>query len=131
MKKGQGQLVAFVLLIGFTVVIGVMVGNWMIKQARTSGGKAVERAELDVRCADVSISSVCDGTPKIKNTGYFTITKLKVGGNDIIPVGGIKPNKLSQTLNTEVNIIPFIEIEGKEYGCTSKSKTIPQDICVQ
>ena len=38
-KKGQGQLVAYVLLIGFTVVLGVMVGGWMIRQAGKTGEK--------------------------------------------------------------------------------------------
>ena len=130
MKKGQGQLIAFVLLIGFTVVLGIMVGNWMIKQSGKMG-KATERAEVDVRCADVSIVSVCDPYLglMIKNTGNFKV-KLKsgnqyVGGNDWIYPGS---ESSSISLNNQT-IIPFIEIEGKEHGCTNKVITVEEGIC--
>ena len=127
MKKGQGQLIAFVLLIGFTVVLGIMVGNWMIKQSGKMG-KATERAEVDVRCADVSIVSVCEGsTLKIRNTGYFTVS-VKVGNT--LGISELKP-KETKTLNTYGTAIPFIKIEGKEHGCTNKAITVEDDICIE
>lgn len=132
-KKGQGQLVAYVLLIGFTIVLGVMVGGWMIRQAGKTGESAASRAEADVRCADVAISAICSDTTftGIKNTGYFTISKLKVNGID---VGGEITLKASTSLSIDLNIkntiIPFIKIEGKEVGCTTKSITVDSETCV-
>ena len=145
MKKGQGQMVAFVLLIGFTVVIGIMVGNWAIQRASKTGESIVERGEIDTRCADVAIAGVCDCVEfsvdegctnmnfLIRNKGVFKV-KLRNKNN---PVGGsdwIYPNKdsifisLPADLNN-LNIVPFIEIEGKEHGCSSKAITVTSDYC--
>jgi hypothetical protein len=127
-------MVAFVLLIGFTVVIGIMVGNWAIQRAGKTGESIVERGEIDTRCADVAIAGVCEGDIlRIRNKGAFKI-KLKnknnlVGGSD-----WIYPNKdsifipLPADLNN-LNIVPFIEIEGKEHGCSSKAITVTSDYC--
>lgn len=135
MKKGQGQLVAFVLLIGFTVVIGIMVGSWAVKRAGKASESFVKVGEIDVRCADTAIVGFCESETvlKIRNKGAFKV-KLKSTREGVTDyVGGgdwIYPNKDSGTiaLNNQ-NIIPFIEIEGKEYGCTSKAITITDDHC--
>ena len=132
MKNGQGQMVAFVLLIGFTVVIGLMVGNWAIQRAGKTGESIVERGEIDTRCADVAIVGVCEGSIlTIRNKGAFKV-KLKDRNNY---VGGtsndwIYPNIDSSTITlNNQNIVPFIEIEGKEYGCSSKAITITPNYC--
>ena len=125
MKKGQGQMIAFVLLIGFTVVIGIMVGGWMMKQSGKFGEK-LETQERSTSCMDVAIVKVCDnGALKIRNKGYFTITKLKIQGMDIPII--ILPNEekpIGITLNIGDTVIPFIEIKGKEVGCATKAITI-------
>ena len=126
-KKGQGQLVAYVLLIGFTIVLGVMVGGWMIRKAGETGESAAEMAERDARCPEVTINIVCDGGPRIKNSKGYTISKLKVNGIDIS--GEIELGQVSQILNIGDTVIPFIKIDGKDVGCTNRVQTIPEDIC--
>ena len=123
MKKGQGQMVAFVLLVSFTVVIGIMVGGWMMKQSEKFGEK-LETQESSTSCMDVAIVKVCDnGNLRIRNKGYFTITKLKVQGVDKTIT--ILPNEEKPiTLNIGDTVIPFIEIKGKEIGCATKAITL-------
>lgn len=128
-RRGQGQIVAYVLLISFTIVLGIMVGSWMMKQAGKTGESAASKAEADIRCADVSISALCDGGPRVKNTGSFTISKLKVNGLD---EPGIELKQVSsQSLNINDTVIPFIKIDGKDVGCTNRVQTIPDDICAE
>lgn len=126
MKKGQGQMVAFVLLVGFVVVIGIMVGNWMMQRARKSAESIVSTGERDARCADVAIAPIC-GTGgltimTIMNKGVFKI-KLKSGNQYVGGTGSkwILPNQESEPLNIGIAVIPFIEIEGKEVGCSNRA----------
>lgn len=128
MKKGQSQLIAYVLLIGFTVTIGILVGGWMLKEAKRVGTSTSEMAEKDTRCADVSIVQICEGNQlKLKNKGYFVITKLKVNNMDV-PFN-LAPNQAKAiTLNIPSTVIPFIKIEEKEYGCSNKALTI-NELC--
>ncbi len=130
MKKGQGQLVAFVLLIGFTVIIGIMVGNWAIQRARKTGESIVGMGERDAMCPDVRIDPVCEGIVlRIRNSGNYKV-KLKsggqyVGGNDWIY---LQKESTPISLNKQT-IIPFIEIEGKEVGCPKRYRDIDENTC--
>lgn len=129
-KKGQGQLVAFVLLIGFTVVIGIMVGDWAIQKAKKTSANIVERGEIDVRCADVQINPICEGTSsvKMKNNGKF---KVKLKSNNQLIGDWIYPGDTSNAiiLNNQT-VIPFIKIDGKEFGCPNRDQKLDVNICV-
>ena len=125
MKKGQGQLVAFVLLVGFVVVLALLVGNWMMKQSQKLKG-GLETQERITLCNDVAIVEICEnGVLKIKNKGLFTISKLKINGEDSgpeIPPNGIE--RPTKGLISDDAVIPFIKVEGKETGCSTKSIAI-------
>ena len=127
MKKGQGQLIGFVLLIGFTVVIGIMVGNWMIQRSRSVEG-IIEQGDTDAMCPDVQIDPICEGGQiKIRNNGNFNV-RLKINGGELTDKISLK--KTSQSLNIGDTVIPFIEIRGKDYGCSSQSRTINESPCI-
>ena len=132
MKKGQGQMVAFVLLVGFTVVIGIMVGGWAIQRARKTSESFVETGERDARCADVQIDPICDdGVLRIRNNGKYKV-KLKSGNQYLAGGSELTLNEETGAINlkTPFTVIPFIKIEGKEYGCTNRDLTIDENTCI-
>ncbi len=130
MKKGQGQMVAFVLLVGFTVVIGIMVGGWMIRQSGRFE-KSFDKSEAEQRCAEVSIAPICNGQvfAGIKNTGSYKII-LKANNQYIGSELTLNEETATINLKTPLTVIPFIKIEGKEYGCPNRDLIIDENICI-
>ncbi|MEW6063097.1 MAG: hypothetical protein AB1571_01870 [Nanoarchaeota archaeon] len=94
MKKAVSPLIAWVLLIGFTVGVGILVSNFVIKQ--TERFKPGELVEGSLFCDSVafSVDSYCRGelpnnpsgwgklTLSLKNRGSFTINKIVYNLND-------------------------------------------------
>ena len=129
MRKGQAQFIGWVLLIGFAVVIGAFVGNWMMQQARETTESMIEMTTKDIKCIDVNIdvSSVnCQGNNVISfdvvNTGYFTIKKLACykDGEYSTPEFELKPGKTETLIKSCDSIVPIIEVDSKFIGCSEK-----------
>ena len=80
MKKGQGAIIAWVLLIGLSVSLAVVVSTWTRQQAEQTAEGIVSGTEVDLRCASVSFNAAPDCTDnfeiKIVNRGDFTIHKF-------------------------------------------------------
>lgn len=148
MKKGQGAIIAWVLLIGLSVSLAVVVSTWTRQQAEQTSETIVSQTEIDLRCASVSFNAAptCESpydSIKIVNRGDFTIHKFvaqiqskdgKLISNTInLFEGGrepIKPGE-TQTLRTqnsfqdsEIGLVPFIKVDEQLAGCSSRKLTV-------
>ncbi len=146
-KKGQAALIAWVLLIGLSVSLAVIVTTWTREQAEETTETLVSQTEADLRCDAVSfnVAPQCeipyDGL-KIVNRGDFTIHKFVVHikppeGNLISSTinlfeGGREPLKPGETqtlrtkdsfMNSEIDLVPFIQVDGQYVGCSARQLT--------
>ncbi|MFA5175741.1 MAG: hypothetical protein WC413_00565 [Candidatus Nanoarchaeia archaeon] len=110
MKKSISPLIAYVMLVGFTVVIGVFVSNYIINQTREQVSN-IEKGS-DLYCPDTSINAQLDcykilNDAKIlnftlKNTGSFNIVNITLylkQGTDLDELE--KDEQFSITSNSE------------------------------
>ena len=143
-KKGQAALVAWVLLIGLSVALAVVVSTWTKKQAEETSKGIVSETEADLRCAGVSfnVAPQCEipyDELKVVNRGDFTIHKFVVHikpreGNLISNTinlfeKGYVPLKPGDTqtlktqdsfMNSEIDLTPFIQINDQYVGCSTR-----------
>ena len=147
MKRGQGAIIAWVLLIGLSVSLAVVVSTWTRQQAEETAEGIVSQTEVDLRCASVSFNAAPDCVDsfemKIVNRGDFTIHKFvaqiqskdgKLVSNTInLFENGREPLKPgdTQTLktqnsfqNSEIGLVPFIKVEDQIVGCSTRKLTV-------
>ncbi|MDP4012172.1 MAG: hypothetical protein Q8R00_01015 [Candidatus Nanoarchaeia archaeon] len=148
-KNGQGAIIAWILLIGLTVSLAVMVTTWTRQQAEETTSGLVSQTEVDLRCESVSFNAnpscdSLDGEIKIVNRGDFSIHKLVFHIKDrddgtlksktinLFESGRtpISPGE-SQTIYTQtglrrsdIDITPFIKVEDQYAGCSSRKITV-------
>ena len=134
-KRGAEAIVAWVLLIGLSVSIGIMVSQWVKEQAEKQAEDIVKEVQGDIKCADVSINAYfidtnCNSV-EVSNRGYFKIVGLKIRPDiGTVEVRDIDINpQQSQTLNigystNKLDIIPIIKIEKEKLGCVDKKISI-------
>ncbi|HLC72218.1 MAG TPA: hypothetical protein VJH37_01415 [Candidatus Nanoarchaeia archaeon] len=138
-KKGDSQIISWVLLVGFVIGLATIVTMWVKDRAESSTKDQIDLAEQEIRCAETSINIAvedCVAAPnlvKVTNTGKFTIQKIKFrqGSNFNDQAIIIIPQTPSQTvtLNTNINplqsfdALPIIEINGKEVVCATRKVT--------
>ncbi len=143
-KKGDSQLISWVLLVGFVIGLATMVTMWVKDRAEQTTQEEIDRTEQELRCAETAINVAidCPTMPRdvqVTNTGKFTIQKLKfrqleqttlrIVIDDVVQV--IPPQAPPQTvsLNTnidplqEFDIIPIIIINEKEVVCVTRKIT--------
>ena len=147
MKRGQGAIIAWVLLIGLSVSLAVVVSTWTRQQAEETAEGIVSQTEVDLRCASVSFNAAPDCVNsfemKIVNRGDFTIHKFvaqiqskdgKLVSNTInLFENGREPLKPgdTQTLKTqnsfqasEIGLVPFIKVDDQIVGCSARKLTV-------
>ena len=130
-KRGISELISWVLMIGFTVALAVIVTQFLREQAETTSENIVIDTEGDLRCSDVSLTAYCftQDSIKIKNKGYFTIYEIRVRKNEELtsyPIN-LKPGQESETLNTgpgNLDIIPIIKVEDKLLACSDRKVSL-------
>lgn len=123
MKKGISELIAFVLLIGLAVTLGVFVSRWSLQQAQKSTTGIEEMVMGDVQCSDVAIQGICDGSNvKIKNRGTLTIQYL-LKGNEKTKYceEKLKPNSECPPIPAGI-YTPIIKIDDKLVYCSSQKQ---------
>lgn len=127
MKKGVEALIAWVLLIGFAVTLGVFVSRWSLQQAQKSTEGTTQMIEEDIQCSDVAISGYCEGTNvKVKNRGTLNIIGFRKGDDKVMFGEGdyLKPNVGEKTysVSEKIILVPIIKIEDKIVICTTRKQ---------
>ncbi|GEM_PF-1812328 len=143
-KRGDGQLISWVLLVGFVVGLAAIVTMWVKDRAESTTQQQIDQAEQELRCAETAINVAmdCPTAPRdmqVTNTGKFTIQKLKIRQldqttqqiviEDVVQVIGPQTPPQTVSLNTnidplqEFDIIPIIIINEKEVVCATRKIT--------
>ena len=124
-KKAVSSLIAWVLLIGFAVTLGVFVTKWSLQQAQKSTTGIEEMVMGDIQCSDVAINGYCDESNniKIKNRGTLKIAYLvKAGELNRKYCENLEPKQeCSETLSPG-KYIPVIIIDNKKVLCTTQQQ---------
>ncbi len=147
-KRGQGAIIAWVLLIGLSVSLAVIVSTWTREQAEETTETLVSQTEADLRCAAVSFNAKPEckipyDKLKIVNRGDFTIHKFVIhikpkegqlisntinlfeGGREPIKPGETKTLRTQDSfMNSEIELVPFIQVDGQYVGCTARTLKI-------
>src|SRR3989338_5191504 len=139
-KKGDSQIISWVLLVCFVIGLAAIVTMWVKDRAESSTQSQIDQAEQELRCAETALNVAADclsATPPsndiiVANTGKFTLKKVKfrqlnpTSGQTITEdITSASPNGLppqqTETLNTitintllEFEAIPIIVLNEKE-----------------
>ncbi|MEK6839690.1 MAG: hypothetical protein AABX72_02010 [Nanoarchaeota archaeon] len=135
-KRGIGEIVGWVLLIGLSVAIATMVTVWTKQQASKTTEFIIEDIEGDIQCADTAFKAFIVTPPctdiNVSNTGYHKIVKFSLRhqfGTQEFPVD-LLPQTDSKVLNmnlpspSKVDIIPVIQSSKGLIGCADRKLVI-------
>jgi hypothetical protein len=109
-RKGMETVVAWVLLLGFSITLGVFVFMWATKSTTSMTESTIKSIEGGMQCDNVQLYAVFNEDPPgsgdfcknitITNNGYFTVSQIIVRGTTAtktIPKQDI----------TDVNFVPL------------------------
>ena len=134
MKKGISEVISWVLLVGLTVVLGIMVSIWIRSTAEETVEKQIE--QVDQKCDDIGFNvknnSECAAGSipfTIANRGSFTVHDfvIRINGEvwrnglntpvklNILP-GQAKDLNIDVTAGSEIEFIPVVD----ENACSSR-----------
>ncbi|MBS3145541.1 hypothetical protein J4414_01945 [Candidatus Woesearchaeota archaeon] len=147
MKKGVSPLIAWILIIGLTVSLALIVGNFLKESAETTKESLIEYVEGGSTCDKIIINAEpleCNKASrniklKINNRGFLAINKIQVRifysdntlGNEIV--------SFNNNLLPDNNIEAVVPIENKaiiklqavpireETGCADKKAELSQE----
>lgn len=153
-KKGVGAVIAWVLLLGFTVALATTIFLWMKSQTETLTESTVEHVEGELQCQNVRINviksdgSTC-GRLDVSNKGYVVINQLSISSFDgasssiLYPDAEkeIKPqstnckpenncgieknvNPKNITACKKIEVMPIIRISNRKVGCKDRMVVI-------
>lgn len=84
-KRGVGAIIAWVLLLGFTVALATMIFLWMQGQTETMSESTVDYVEGELQCQSVRINVIKKGVDpnpctsfEVQNVGYLNIDSVAV-----------------------------------------------------
>ncbi len=135
MKKGVSTIIAWVLLLGFSILLGSTVILWSKQQTEKYTESLTEMFENDINCRDVIyvIDANCSAkTASVSNKGSFTIVKFIIRTNlsstKLEKI--IAPSSIMDLTNdiprpyydVGFDMIPFIKIDSREIGCSDKAR---------
>lgn len=133
-KKGIGQVILWVLLIGLAVSSAVIYFNWMQKTTETLSESTIEYVEGGMGCAETyaKVSGIrgCSHI-KVTNNGAYTLQKIalriinNLGINSMVREGPIAPQESKEYIlnvidTKEMEILPIIKPADKLIGCEDK-----------
>jgi|TARA_Y100000310_G_scaffold38954_1_gene36541 hypothetical protein len=131
-KKGIGPVIAWILLLGFSISLAVMVFNWTRTQTEDLTESTVSYVEGKLECQEISINVVTneDCTElTISNRGKLNIEQFAIRTfrdeyeNTLMEKNLLAP-KASRILNivqsNKIEVIPIIEANDKLVGCFEK-----------
>ncbi len=138
-KKGASAVVAWVLLLGFSIGLATTVFLWTTRQTEEMSKNAVRFVEGGMQCDNVMINVVknanCSLT--VKNTRYLNIEKVilrnleKISSTDCAkgnPLGVKKDIVCGETepvgWRGNVSVMPVIKINDELVACKNKAINI-------
>ncbi len=128
-RKGVSVVVSWVLLVGLSLTMGILVTTWTKQHVKDIEEDISQDIETDLLCGDVSLKAFVANPPcdniNITNTGYHTIIKVSLrhqfGLQDIdLNLLPTESKVLNILIPTKIEIIPFVQAENKLSGCTEK-----------
>lgn len=148
-NKGVEGVLAWVLLLGFSVTIGVMVFMWATKMSGRISENTVNYVEGDMSCEQVQIYSeftrdnngICKNI-KTMNKGYLNITQIMIRGMEKQTGKVIKPQTIdfkpamkpkedvtslltdAINPNSEVDVIPVTSSNNRMILCTVRKVSL-------
>jgi len=136
MKRGVSILISWVLLVGFAVTLALLVTVWVKQTAEEAAKELEETAEQETRCSNVAVNAYMDCTRSndmtVSNRGTFTITKVRFrqlenvyDEDKLLDPGKAETQPLNSMFDSSkpIDIIPVIQIEGKEVICVTRKIT--------
>lgn len=148
-KKGAGTVIAWVLLLGFSIGLATTVFLWSTRQTEELSEHAVKFVEGGMQCDSVGINVACeknlDNTCKkltVSNTRYLNIERILLRGLDSLQKdycqGGaqLKIQQQQPPMDCDVDgwygkieVMPLVKVNGGLVGCKNKAVTIQCDQC--
>ena len=150
MKRGAGELIATVLIIGFVIVIAVVLFAWQTGFFEDIKGKLDIRRISEERClaVDVEIINACDDGSQVnltlKNNGPIAISNgfhvilFDTSGRSEVPSF---PYPILEAYRTEkfvvprsnpinsVEVIPKIEVQNQVVSCLNNRESSFVEVC--
>ncbi len=133
MKRGVSEVISWVLLLGFSVLLGTTVIMWSKQQTEKYTDELTEMVENDINCRDIiyTINANCTTkTTSVNNRGSFTIVKFIIRTNlssstldtAVTPTSTVNLGIPPSYYDTGFDMIPFIEVNNKKVGCSDKTR---------
>ncbi len=149
-KRGMETVVAWVLLLGFSITLGTFVFMWATRSSEEMTESTTKFVEGGMQCEQVQMYAVFTEDPdnpggppcgyiSITNRGYLTIEKIKIRGinkntqkpltNQETYVEPLSPKEKYEGLtatwglpasNAEVELIPIVREGNNMIGCTDR-----------
>lgn len=129
-KKGASEIIGWVLLVGLSVMLAIIVTTWAKQQAQDTSEFIIKDVQDDLRCEEVSMKAFIETPPcsniNVSNTGYHKIIKIiarhKFGTQEFEV--NLLPQKDSKVLNinipSKIDIIPVIQSGNELIGCADR-----------
>lgn len=131
-KKGMSEIIAWILLLGFSISLAVLIFNWTRTHTQELTESTVSFVEGKLECQEIAINVVTNddcSTITITNKGKLTIDQLAIRTfrqnyeNTLMETTKLAP-KQSKQLNilssNKIEVIPIVKIKEKLVGCNDK-----------
>lgn len=137
-RRGVGQIVSWILLLGLAVALGTGIFLWQVRQTEELGSSTIRFASGVMECQNLNFNAYSSkGCTEvtIKNSGYFSIDGFVVRIFSSFGVGGevkevfVKAQK-SGVLSVgvvdaeKVEVMPVVSVEGELVGCQGRIKEV-------
>lgn len=143
-KKGAGIIIAWVLLVGLGVTLGIFVTTWMAKQAEERTESMVSYLTGDIKCRDIAINVKTDSCSplviNVTNKGLLRVEQYAVRvRNDTAMMGKKIVTNLTMPEETKqlyigsysninkIEVIPLIKVSDDPVeiiGCSDRKLII-------
>lgn len=143
-KKGAGTVVAWVLLLGFSISLATTVFLWTTRQAEEMTESTVRFVEGGMQCDNVGINvavkAATDCTPqkscclKITNVRYLNIEKIilraleRVDSAECGSLAATQPPPFifcgQDWAPQNVSVMPVVKVNNDLVGCKNKAVTV-------
>ena len=129
-KKAAGEIIAWVLLLGFAISLAIGVYSWSRTHTEELTESTVTFVEGKLECAEININVKkqpdCSSL-NISNKGMFNIDKISIASLDgsksalidanLIP---LKSKAFTYQQGSDIEVMPIIILDNKNIGCIEK-----------